>query len=152
MPPPAARIPVKLHKQVSLIRTAEPIVTEELMARKSLRGWSWGGCQRRCCWSGRRRKALWTSCAGWGTHRGSSAEGQAIMDEGHDQEGLGSDPKAVAVPESPSEGYREALGRYEPGWLHQIVARLNAPALSAAPRDCRARSPITWGGRNGPKS
>jgi hypothetical protein len=31
-----ARIPVKLHKQVSLIRTAEPMLTEELLARKSL--------------------------------------------------------------------------------------------------------------------
>jgi hypothetical protein len=30
------RIPVKLHKQVSLIRTAEPMLTEELLARKSL--------------------------------------------------------------------------------------------------------------------
>ncbi len=36
MPPGAARIPVKLHKQVSLIRTAEPILAEELLARKSL--------------------------------------------------------------------------------------------------------------------
>ena len=31
-PPP--RIPVKLHKQVSLIRTAEPLLAEELLARK----------------------------------------------------------------------------------------------------------------------
>jgi hypothetical protein len=36
MPPPHARIPVKLHKQVALIRTSEPLVTEELLARKSL--------------------------------------------------------------------------------------------------------------------
>ena len=36
MPPSALRIPVKLHKQVALIRTSEPIVTEELLARKSL--------------------------------------------------------------------------------------------------------------------
>jgi hypothetical protein len=36
MPPPPARIPVKLHKQVALIRTSEPLVTEELLARKSL--------------------------------------------------------------------------------------------------------------------
>ena len=31
-----ARIPVKLHRQVSLIRTSEPILVDELMARKSL--------------------------------------------------------------------------------------------------------------------
>jgi hypothetical protein len=36
MPSPAARIPVKLHKQVALIRTSEPIFAEELLARKSL--------------------------------------------------------------------------------------------------------------------
>ena len=32
----AARIPIKLHKQVALIRTTEPILTEELLARKTL--------------------------------------------------------------------------------------------------------------------
>jgi hypothetical protein len=31
-----ARIPVKLHKQVSLIRTTEAVLAEELLARKSL--------------------------------------------------------------------------------------------------------------------
>ncbi len=36
MPNPAARIPVKLHRQVSLIRTADPMLTEELLARKTL--------------------------------------------------------------------------------------------------------------------
>jgi hypothetical protein len=36
VPPPVARIPVKLHKNVSLIRTAEPILAEELLARKTL--------------------------------------------------------------------------------------------------------------------
>ncbi len=37
MPPnPALRIPVKLHKQVALIRTADPILAEELLARKNL--------------------------------------------------------------------------------------------------------------------
>ena len=36
MPVPSARMPVKLHKQVSLIRTSEPLVTEELLARKSM--------------------------------------------------------------------------------------------------------------------
>jgi hypothetical protein len=30
------RIPVKLHKQVSLIRTVDPILAEELRARKTL--------------------------------------------------------------------------------------------------------------------
>lgn len=30
------RIPVKLHKQVSLIRTSEGVLTEELLARKNL--------------------------------------------------------------------------------------------------------------------
>lgn len=34
MPPPG-RIPVKLHKNVSLLKTSEPLVSEELMARKS---------------------------------------------------------------------------------------------------------------------
>ena len=33
------RIPVKLHKNVSLVRTAEPVLAEELMARKSLARW-----------------------------------------------------------------------------------------------------------------
>jgi hypothetical protein len=36
MPTPAPRIPVKLHKQVALIRTSEPVYTEELLARKTL--------------------------------------------------------------------------------------------------------------------
>lgn len=36
MTSPLARIPVKVHKQVSLIRTAEPILIEELLARKTL--------------------------------------------------------------------------------------------------------------------
>jgi hypothetical protein len=31
-----ARIPVKLHRQVALIRTADAVLTEELLARKSL--------------------------------------------------------------------------------------------------------------------
>ena len=30
------RIPIKLHKQVTLIRTADPILAEELLARKTL--------------------------------------------------------------------------------------------------------------------
>lgn len=30
------RIPVKLHKYVALIRTSEPLLTEELLARKPL--------------------------------------------------------------------------------------------------------------------
>jgi hypothetical protein len=37
MPPsPNLRIPIKLHKQVTLIRTTDPILIEELLARKSL--------------------------------------------------------------------------------------------------------------------
>ena len=36
MPQPPARIPVKLHKNVSLIRTSDPLVAEELLARKAL--------------------------------------------------------------------------------------------------------------------
>lgn len=36
MAQPAARIPVKLHKNVILIRTTEPILIEELLARKNL--------------------------------------------------------------------------------------------------------------------
>ena len=36
MTSPPARIPVKLHKQVALIRASEPLVAEELLARKAL--------------------------------------------------------------------------------------------------------------------
>lgn len=37
MPPSSnLRIPIKLHKQVTLIRTADPILAEELLARKNL--------------------------------------------------------------------------------------------------------------------
>jgi hypothetical protein len=36
MPGPQLRIPVKLHKQVALIRTTDPMLAEELMARKTL--------------------------------------------------------------------------------------------------------------------
>ena len=36
MSPPTTRIPVKLHRQVALVRTSEPLVTEELLARKTL--------------------------------------------------------------------------------------------------------------------
>jgi hypothetical protein len=32
----ASRIPVKLHKNVTLIRTSEPVLAEELLARKTL--------------------------------------------------------------------------------------------------------------------
>ena len=39
---PAARIPVKLHKNVTLVRTAEPVLAEELLARKSLARWVLG--------------------------------------------------------------------------------------------------------------
>jgi len=33
------RIAVKLHKNVTLIRTTEPVLTEELLARKTLARW-----------------------------------------------------------------------------------------------------------------
>ena len=36
MSAPSTRIPVKLHKQVSLIRTVDPLLAEELLARKTL--------------------------------------------------------------------------------------------------------------------
>ncbi len=36
MAQPLLRFPVKLHRQVSLIRTSEPILAEELLARKTL--------------------------------------------------------------------------------------------------------------------
>jgi hypothetical protein len=35
-PPPTARTPIKLHRNVALIRTEDPLVVEELMARKPL--------------------------------------------------------------------------------------------------------------------
>ncbi len=34
-----ARIPVKLHKHVTLVRTTEAVLVEELLARKSLARW-----------------------------------------------------------------------------------------------------------------
>jgi hypothetical protein len=36
MTSPLLRTPVKLHKQVALIRASEPLVAEELLARKTL--------------------------------------------------------------------------------------------------------------------
>ncbi len=36
MTPSQARTPVKLHKQVALIRASEPLVAQELLARKTL--------------------------------------------------------------------------------------------------------------------
>ena len=33
------RIPVKLHKNVTLVRTTDPVLAEELMARKALARW-----------------------------------------------------------------------------------------------------------------
>jgi hypothetical protein len=36
MTSPTIRIPVKLHKNVTLIRTSEPLLAEELLARKPL--------------------------------------------------------------------------------------------------------------------
>lgn len=37
-----ARIPVKLHKNVTLLRTSEPVLAEELLARKALSRWVMG--------------------------------------------------------------------------------------------------------------
>jgi hypothetical protein len=36
------RIPVKLHKNVTLLRTSEPVLAEELLARKALSRWVMG--------------------------------------------------------------------------------------------------------------
>ncbi len=36
MAAPQTRIPVKLHKQVAVLRTTDAVLTEELLARKSL--------------------------------------------------------------------------------------------------------------------
>ena len=33
------RIPVKLHKNVTLVRTTDPVLAEELLARKALARW-----------------------------------------------------------------------------------------------------------------
>ena len=34
-----SRIPVKLHKNVALVRTTDPLLAEELLARKTLARW-----------------------------------------------------------------------------------------------------------------
>lgn len=34
--PPNAKIPVKVHRNVSLVRTSDPIITHELLARPKL--------------------------------------------------------------------------------------------------------------------
>jgi hypothetical protein len=39
MTPPTTRIPVKLHKNVSLVRTAAAVLAEELLARKPMARW-----------------------------------------------------------------------------------------------------------------
>jgi hypothetical protein len=36
---PQIRIPVKLHKKVALVRTADPVLAEDLLARKTLSRW-----------------------------------------------------------------------------------------------------------------
>jgi hypothetical protein len=36
------RVPIKLHKNVTLIRTTEPVLAEELLARKALARWVLG--------------------------------------------------------------------------------------------------------------
>ena len=75
MTPPAARIPVKLHKQVTLIRTADPILAEELLARKTLARLVAGRLSETVLLvRPRRRTRSSTSCGGWATPRGSSAE------------------------------------------------------------------------------
>ena len=43
-----SRIPVKLHKNVTLIRTAEPVLAEELLARKTLARLVLGTAVRDC--------------------------------------------------------------------------------------------------------
>jgi hypothetical protein len=35
----SARVPIKLHRNVTLIRTVEPVLAAELLARKSLARW-----------------------------------------------------------------------------------------------------------------
>jgi hypothetical protein len=39
MKPSLTRIPVKLHKNVVLVRTTDPLLAEELLARKTLARW-----------------------------------------------------------------------------------------------------------------
>jgi hypothetical protein len=39
MKPSLTRIPVKLHKNVALVRTTDPLLAEELLARKTLARW-----------------------------------------------------------------------------------------------------------------
>jgi hypothetical protein len=42
MKPSPARTPVKLHKNVTLVRTLDPVLAEELLARKTLSRWVLG--------------------------------------------------------------------------------------------------------------
>lgn len=42
MKPAAARTAVKLHKNVALVRTNDPVLAEELLARKTLSRWVLG--------------------------------------------------------------------------------------------------------------
>ncbi len=70
MPNPAARIPVKLHRQVSLIRTADPVLTEELLAARRWPSSSSAGSPTPCCSSTpRRRTPSSTSSGGWARRR-----------------------------------------------------------------------------------
>jgi hypothetical protein len=39
MKPAPTRTPVKLHKNVTLVRTNDPVLAEELLARKTLSRW-----------------------------------------------------------------------------------------------------------------
>lgn len=36
MPPAARRIPIKLHRNVALIRASDPLLVEEILARKTI--------------------------------------------------------------------------------------------------------------------
>jgi hypothetical protein len=42
MKPASARTAVKLHKNVTLVRTNDPVLAEELLARKTLSRWVLG--------------------------------------------------------------------------------------------------------------
>jgi hypothetical protein len=38
----ASRVPVKLHKNVALVRTTDPVLAQELLSRKTLARWVLG--------------------------------------------------------------------------------------------------------------
>ena len=51
-----ARIAVKLHKNVTLIRTTEPVLCRGTAGPQDLARWVVGGCRIRCFWSSRMRR------------------------------------------------------------------------------------------------